>query len=345
VDGRGFAVGSMPQVPPSAEVLHLSPQELRPAPASRAACSGGQQQQRRQLARVLRPELLLSSRGHRGSRSARLGRIAREARPVLMAALAVPNIALLVAAFLTWRGGRKDFSDGDAMQAQWASYASRPTARALALGAGAARVGFVALRAKLAKDPTKKSELHTRAGKQAVKELMSSSSSFVPEARADRVLPTGLRLRAETALRALADGRTRLASGLDSVDLLRGQLDEAGTRWDLDLREVQESTVEHTAMYARNPEVLGGMLHLVFCLDLVNQWLEQRDSEAEELREQLAALRGAGGAAPASLTAVAPQLEPLLAAMPAGEDRLAQRSDAPHALPAFPLTLPPTAPA
>lgn len=106
-------------------------------------------------------------------------------------------------------------------------------------------------------------------------------------AAVEEISPQGLRIRSEEALRALAEGRTRLESGLQAVKLLQQQLDAAGARLGLDLREVQESTVEHAAMYARNPEVLGGMLHLLFSLDTVRQWLERRDSEVEELEGRL----------------------------------------------------------
>eukprot|EP00930_Biecheleria_cincta_P095537 TRINITY_DN87493_c0_g1_i1.p1 TRINITY_DN87493_c0_g1~~TRINITY_DN87493_c0_g1_i1.p1 ORF type:complete len:366 (+),score=71.41 TRINITY_DN87493_c0_g1_i1:160-1257(+) len=106
-------------------------------------------------------------------------------------------------------------------------------------------------------------------------------------AAAEENSPRSLRRRAEDALSALAEGRTRLASGLQAVKLLQQELAIADARLGLDLREVQQSTVEHAAMYARNPEVLGGMLHLTFSLDSVRQWLERRDSEVEELAGRL----------------------------------------------------------
>lgn len=45
--------------------------------------------------------------------------------------------------------------------------------------------------------------------------------------------------------------------------------------------------MEHAAMYAKNPEVLGGMLHLVFCLDLVHQWVQSRDDQIKEMEQNL----------------------------------------------------------
>ena len=53
------------------------------------------------------------------------------------------------------------------------------------------------------------------------------------------------------------------------------------SKLDLDLREMQESILENTAMYAKNPEVLGSMIHLVFGLDVMSQWLTARDSELD----------------------------------------------------------------
>ena len=44
---------------------------------------------------------------------------------------------------------------------------------------------------------------------------------------------------------------------------------------------MQESILENTAMYAKNPEVLGSMIHLVFGLDVMGQWLTARDSELD----------------------------------------------------------------
>lgn len=97
-------------------------------------------------------------------------------------------------------------------------------------------------------------------------------------------------LRLEAELQALSEGRAKVAGGAQSVDDLRHQLGEVGARLRIDLREVQESVVEHSAMYARNPEVLGGMLHVVKCLDLVHAWLAERDARTKEIERQLVAL-------------------------------------------------------
>lgn len=91
----------------------------------------------------------------------------------------VPNAILAIMALAIYRGGNKDVSDGDAMQVSWASYSKRPGARARALGACLARMGTVALRAKLAKDEKKKSELWTNVGKRAVKELVTLGPTYV----------------------------------------------------------------------------------------------------------------------------------------------------------------------
>ena len=94
---------------------------------------------------------------------------------------------------------------------------------------------------------------------------------------------SSLRLRSETVLKALAEGRWRLAHGQEAVAQLLEDLDELRkTKLGSDLREVQESILEHNAMYAKNPEVLGSMLHLVFGLDVMSQWLTSRDEELDE---------------------------------------------------------------
>ena len=77
-------------------------------------------------------------------------------------------------------------------------------------------------------------------------------------------MSVSLRLRSEAALQALAAGR-RVAKGAQAVEELRKALEDVAPKLRVDLREVQESVIEHAAMYAKNPEVLGGMLHLVFC--------------------------------------------------------------------------------
>lgn len=115
-------------------------------------------------------------------------------------------------------------------------------------------------------------------------------------------MSASLRQRSEAALQALQDGR-RVARGAEAVEELRAALNDLTPKLRIDLREVQESVVEHAAMYAKNPEVLGGMLHLVFChlaarplcrsmrgLDLLNQWLLERDSESQQLAQRLNAV-------------------------------------------------------
>ncbi|CAK9031462.1 unnamed protein product [Durusdinium trenchii] len=103
---------------------------------------------------------------------------------------------------------------------------------------------------------------------------------------------SALRLRAESALRALAEGRRRLAHGVTAVAQLQEALEELReTQLGINLREVQESIVEHSAMYAKNPEVLGGMLHLVFSLDLLNQWQSKREEDLQERFRHLEALQ------------------------------------------------------
>lgn len=105
-----------------------------------------------------------------------------------------------------------------------------------------------------------------------------------------------LLVRARAALQALSDGKVRAASGIDSVDELQDRLRALSGQKTLresgiDLREVQESVVEHAAMYANCSEVLGGMLQLVFCLDHFRNWLEQRDLDIQEGLAQLDTLR------------------------------------------------------
>jgi len=106
----------------------------------------------------------------------------------------------------------------------------------------------------------------------------------------------GLVLRARAALQTLSEGKFRTAGGLDSVTELQQRLKSLAGQFDLqggdiDLREVQESIVEHAAMYANCPEVLGGMLQLVFCLDHVRGWLEQRDLAVQDALSQLDTLQ------------------------------------------------------
>jgi len=114
--------------------------------------------------------------------------------------------------------------------------------------------------------------------------------------QAEREDPRILLRRVEAALQTLSDGRARVAAGAEAVEHLRRQLDQVRTPLALDLREVQESVVEHAAMYARNPEVLGGMLHLVFCFDLVRAWLNERDVNAQSLERRLRDVEGQLGA-------------------------------------------------
>jgi len=90
-----------------------------------------------------------------------------------------PNVLLLFASVMIWRGGKRDVTDGEAMQRMWASYSERPTGRFLALAAGAVRVGVVALRAKLARKTEEKSRLNTKAGQRAVKELVQLGPTYV----------------------------------------------------------------------------------------------------------------------------------------------------------------------
>lgn len=98
---------------------------------------------------------------------------------LFMGLFVVPNTILAIMAIAIWRGGRTAISDGDAMQESWASYSKRPGARARALGAGLARVGAVAARAKFAKDEKRKAELWTKVGKRAVLELVKLGPTYV----------------------------------------------------------------------------------------------------------------------------------------------------------------------
>jgi len=68
---------------------------------------------------------------------------------------------------------------------------------------------------------------------------------------------------------------------------LREGLDTVAVRLGVDLRAVQESVVEHAAMYASCPEVLGGMLQLVFCLDLLGTWIKEQDNTVNSYAQRL----------------------------------------------------------
>ncbi|CAJ1386020.1 unnamed protein product [Effrenium voratum] len=95
------------------------------------------------------------------------------------------------------------------------------------------------------------------------------------------------RRRAAAALRQLGEGARRAQRATEALALLQQELAATECRLGVDLRQVQESTVEHAAMYAKNPEVLGGMLQLVFCLDLVHQWEQSTDHQIKDLQAQL----------------------------------------------------------
>jgi len=99
--------------------------------------------------------------------------------PILKSVLIVPNLLLLISGIAIWRGRPKELIDGDKMQDMWESYSERPIARQMALGAGAVRVGIVALRARFAKDPAKKSALFSQAGAAAVKELVKLGPTYM----------------------------------------------------------------------------------------------------------------------------------------------------------------------
>jgi len=99
-----------------------------------------------------------------------------------------------------------------------------------------------------------------------------------------------LKRQTEAALATLAEGKARAKGGMQAVSELRGQLAGLVVNLGLDLREVQENVVENAAMYANCPEVLGGMLQLVFCLDLLGSWLADRDTRVKDMSKQLEAL-------------------------------------------------------
>ena len=98
---------------------------------------------------------------------------------VLKVMLGVPSALAVFSFLMVLRGYTTKESDGDTMQERWSSYAKKPGQRMLALMAGAARVGLIALRAKLIRDPKKKSAMHTRAGKRAVTELVRLGPTYV----------------------------------------------------------------------------------------------------------------------------------------------------------------------
>jgi len=104
---------------------------------------------------------------------------ALKARPLFYGLFVAPNVILLVALILVFLGGRKDISNGDAMQEKWARYANRPALRAAALMAGGVRFGAIYLRAKLARNPEKKHDLLVAAGKRAVRELVQLGPTYV----------------------------------------------------------------------------------------------------------------------------------------------------------------------
>lgn len=86
----------------------------------------------------------------------------------------------------------------------------------------------------------------------------------------------------EGALKALSEGRFKGASGGEQANGMVGKLRAAAAPLGLDLRDVQEAVVEHSAMYANCPEVLGGMLKLTFCLDQVKDLLQRKDAQLQD---------------------------------------------------------------
>eukprot|EP00435_Cladocopium_sp_Y103_P061560 s255_g23.t1 len=93
--------------------------------------------------------------------------------------LGVPSFLAVFSFLMVLRGYKTMETDGDAMQEKWSSFAKKPGRRMLALMAGACRVGLIALRAKLIRDPEKKSAMHTKAGKRAVTELVRLGPTYV----------------------------------------------------------------------------------------------------------------------------------------------------------------------
>lgn len=90
-----------------------------------------------------------------------------------------PNSFIVLFVLFALRGVKRDVTDGDAMQTMWASYSTRPAARAASLMAGIVRFGFWGLRAKLARNKDKQHELNVRAGKQVVQELLALGPTYV----------------------------------------------------------------------------------------------------------------------------------------------------------------------
>ena len=98
---------------------------------------------------------------------------------VLKVMLGVPSVLAVFSFLMIIRGFYAKETDGDTMQERWSGFAKKPARRMMSLMAGAARVGLIALRAKLIRDPKKKSAMHTRAGKRAVTELVRLGPTYV----------------------------------------------------------------------------------------------------------------------------------------------------------------------
>jgi len=93
--------------------------------------------------------------------------------------LGVPSLLAVFSFLMVLRGYKTMETNGDAMQEKWSSFARKPGQRMLSLMAGAVRVGLIALRAKLIRDPEKKSAMHSKAGKRAVTELVRLGPTYV----------------------------------------------------------------------------------------------------------------------------------------------------------------------
>lgn len=102
--------------------------------------------------------------------------------------------------------------------------------------------------------------------------------------------PAALQRQAEQSLRALTESGGHAVAGAQAVAELRTKLAELQPRLGVDIREVQESLVQHAAMYTSCPEVLRGMLRLVSCLDVVRSWQLERDASAVVVERRLEAL-------------------------------------------------------
>eukprot|EP00392_Amoebophrya_sp_AT5.2_P007062 g7076.t1 len=95
----------------------------------------------------------------------------------------------------------------------------------------------------------------------------------------------GLNEKMNRTLSELKEGQFDHAKGHEAVQALQSKLYRLQDHFDDNIAEVQQSIVEHSAFYANNPQVLGGMVKLTEVLGLASVLLAQKADAIQELLE------------------------------------------------------------